>query len=136
MELDKHELLKTLDPERLFGDELEAALDASLPRSRRLCHVLAKKLPHLGPLSSRRRRLSVFLTACTLLENRMAQGEADYEACLLAVEILRLTDKSFRRAVSAFEDAAWEEKLTSLQVEAEPGGIFARAYGRALYPSF
>lgn len=134
--MNKQKALEILEPDRFFGEELDTALDASLPRAVSLCRMLVKKLPRLNALSRSRKRLAVFFMACTLLEHRMAQGEADYEACTLAVELLRARDKSFRRAVSAFENAMWDENISSYQIQSKPGGIFARAYGRTLYPAF
>ena len=95
-----------------FWDQAAAVAEEILP-----------KLPPLGPLAFSRK-------------NRIGQGELFPDVAVFVLNILRLSDAPFRKAITTFEHHVAEKLLTRADLADTPGGSFAAAYARMLYVTF
>ena len=133
----KKDFLRILGHEGFMAQTLEEEIRDSWNSAVTLSELALQNFPEIGFFAKPKKRLEAFFSVCELFENKVAAGEFSFEATVLAVNIMRLSEKSFRRAVNSFEGGITRGgKLDQDAILSSPGGTFAWTYARMIQPDF
>ncbi|XPV76541.1 MAG: hypothetical protein ACNI27_01120 [Desulfovibrio sp.] len=135
--ISKKDFLRILGHEGFMAETLAEEIRDSWNDAVTLSQTVLEDFPKIGLFASPSKRLEGFFQVCEYFENKVAAGEVQYEATVLAVNVLRLSNKSFRRAVNCFEARITQGgTLDQDAVLSSPGGTFAWTYARMIQPDF
>jgi hypothetical protein len=91
------------------------------------------RLPDIG-FMSKARRLSAFFVACEIFEKLIDEEVLDFDGVLLAITVLKLQHRPFKKAAIMFEIMVRQDRI-GLATFAAEGGRVALSYGKNFNPS-
>lgn len=119
------EKLRSLDS---LDSEMEPYINTNWDRAIELSDYVLTRLPSIGFYSAQK-RIIAFLVACEIYQKQINKGIVDYDLASLSMLILKLTNKSFLKAITMFEIKIKQGRLRLRDIEAygcdADGGKFA-----------